>query len=258
LIIKKHNFESRIQVVNTSEIDELKNLLVEVGAKVGDVFGVEKIIWVEGPTEEIAFEKIIRKVLRHPLNGCAIVGVKSTGDFESKKSDHARLSYDVYTRLSTIGGIMPRTCGFIFDKEGKNDRDIQNLRKINASTLFLSKRMIENYVFSIEAILYVMNLIDPKGFPGAKQESLSAWLDTNKWNKKYFDQNLPKEKSDEYWQDNVHASKLLIDIFEHFSDSKYPYNNKPKYTNYLIDWFIENNPGALDEISKNLIQLLET
>jgi len=43
-------------------------------------------------------------------------------------------------------------------------------------------------------------------------EEVQAWIDPNKWNGRYFDP-LPADRTDDVWVREVHAARLLGDLF---------------------------------------------
>jgi hypothetical protein len=88
------------------------------------VFGADNVLWVEGATEEECIPIIITKLLDRRMLGTKVVGVVHTSDFERK---HARTALSIYNGL---GGDQRRPStdfGFIFDKEGRSDREREEL-----------------------------------------------------------------------------------------------------------------------------------
>ena len=83
------------------------------------MFGADSVLWVEGLTEEVCFPKIA-SVRRLQVQGTAIIGVVQTGDFEGRRS---ATTIQIYQRLSASSGLLPPAVGFIFDREGRTDRE---------------------------------------------------------------------------------------------------------------------------------------
>lgn len=68
-LLRKVEAETVIEQLDSTEAQDQKLLLSEVGARLSDVFGADNILWVEGATEELSFPLIVEKVLRKPLQG---------------------------------------------------------------------------------------------------------------------------------------------------------------------------------------------
>lgn len=83
--------------LDPGESAHLKLCLRELGASLGDVFGADRVLWVEGPTEELCYPKILRSLGRRRLAATVILAVRSTGEFEGR---HADAILDIYSRVS--------------------------------------------------------------------------------------------------------------------------------------------------------------
>ncbi|MGH7492678.1 MAG: hypothetical protein ACREOO_09820, partial [bacterium] len=112
--------------------------LTEVGARLSDVFGAEDILWVEGHTEELCFPLILSRIAKQGLLGTAIIGIVQIGDLEGK---HSKTIFEIYERLSKGRGLLPPALGFIFDQEGRSERECKDLiRQSGGKVFFLPRR----------------------------------------------------------------------------------------------------------------------
>ena len=144
--------------MDAAKTNELRCLLDEVGVRLSDVFGMDKILWVEGPTEEKCYRQIITKILNKSLRGIQILAVKNTGDLEGKR---AHIIFDVYDKLSGSQNLFPPAIGFVFDRETRTEQEMEDLRKRSSNPVeFLPRRMYENYLLDSEAIASVINELD--------------------------------------------------------------------------------------------------
>jgi hypothetical protein len=101
--------ETALSVMNSEDTGELRFLLDEVGVRLSDVFGMDNILWVEGPTEEKCYPLIIKGILKKPLRGIQVLAVKSLGDWKEKR---AHVIFDVYDKLSGSQNLFPPAIGF--------------------------------------------------------------------------------------------------------------------------------------------------
>lgn len=247
ILVRQSDSVSDLQSIDTTKNEELRDYLAEIGARLSDVFGADNILWVEGPTEEICFPMIVQKVLDKPLLGTAVVGVKNTGDLEGK---HARRIYEIYEKLSRASALIPPAIGFIFDKEGRSDKERADLQRMSGGLVtFLPRRLYENYLLNPKAIAAVINKI--KGFrePPVEVDEIQAWLDKEGNGEKYCKLAETQEgEAKESWLIYVHGANLLRDLFSSFSEARVSYV-KTEHSVKITEWLIENAPEELKEIA---------
>jgi len=255
-LLRKVEAETMIEQLDSSEAQDQKLLLSEVGARLSDVFGADNILWVEGATEEFCFPLIVEKVLQRPLQGTKIIGVTQTGDFEGK---HSGLILQIYDRLTKGSGLIPPAIGFIFDREGRSKQDQDDLiRRSQEKVVFLPRRMYENYLLNPHAIASVVAQIEGFRESPVTSEEVERWLQCNCSDKKYYDSNLCEaERTGEGWMRDVHGAKLLETIFKEFSELRIEYD-KVKYGVALTEWILENTPTDLTEVANVIATKLET
>ncbi len=242
LLVRKENSESTVEAIDVNERQELELTFSEVGTRLSDVFGADYILWVEGRTEEECFPLILSSQPGTPrILGVKILGVVSTGDFEGK---HSRTILDIYRRLSRGKGIIPPALGFIFDREGRSEQDIRDIeRESRGEVHFLPRKMYENYLLDPLAISEVMSdILHFRDIP-ITQEEVSDWMS------KY-------RSNDENVEANVNGAKILSDLFNDFSETRFVYN-KIVHGIALTKWIISNKPQAFKEILDLLHNVLQ-
>lgn len=251
LLVRKEGMASRIDRIDADDTEDLRLFLAEIGARLADVFGADGILWVEGPTEERCFPLILTQLLERPLLGNVILGVRQTGDFDCKQ---ARAAFDIYRRLSRGRGLLPPAVGFVFDREGRTERERDDLiRESGGTVAFLPRRMYENYLLNPEAIAAVAAenidgvVADP--VEPVTTGRVAAWLDEHRWNREFFDRSFAEaERSDDRWMREVHAAKLLASIFSVLSQTQVGYD-KMAHGEALTRWLLRHAPEDLREVA---------
>jgi len=254
LLVRKAEAESTIEILDASENQKLRLFLSEIGARLSDVFAADDILWVEGDTEALCFPLILSRIIKRPLFGTAIVAVRQTGDLTGR---HKKTIFEIYTRLSQGRGLLPPAIGFIFDREGRNDSEQADLiRQSQGAIHFLSRKMYENYLLNSHAIASVMSSLEGFRDTAVTPTEIEEWLRLNQWNTKYFQGKIAEgEKTNEQWIKKVDAAKILTDIFNKFSETRYEYN-KLEHDVMLTKWLIENKPSDLAEVAELLGEIL--
>jgi predicted ATPase len=247
--------ETEVSVMNAEDSRELKILLDEVGVRLSDVFGMDKIFWVEGPTEEKCYPLIIKKILKKSLRGIQILAIKNTGDLEGKR---AHIIFDVYDTLSGKNNLFPPAIGFLFDRELRSKQDMDDLRKRSQNpVVFLARRMYENYLLHSEAITVILGDLDRDRETPILYSDIETALNEAMKNEKYLPKNASKENiNDTDWiMINIDGAKVLEEIFLKLSENRVGFS-KTRDSVKLTEWIIDNHPESLEEISKLLDEVI--
>lgn len=256
VLVKRDNTQSILEPLDTLKIDQMRHLLNEVGVKLSDVFSADEILWVEGTTEETCFPKIFKNILVNPYFGISVVAVRNTGDFETKRVS-ADTIWDIYTKLSQGGAVLPRAIGFIFDQEGRSQRQMEDLsRKSKNRVKFLPRRTYENYLIHPTAISNVLNSLPSFSSNKIGENGVAQWLKKNGGKAKYNEKNIKNiDVDDESWIKSVHGPRLLADIFSNLSDNKEEFR-KTTHSVQITDWLITNEPDKLKELADFLNKII--
>lgn len=240
--------ETTASVINTKEIKSQNDILAELGVRLSDVFGADSILWVEGQTEKKCFPLILEKVARIKLMGIEILPVNSVDAIlDGKESD---LVLDIYKKLTTGATLFPPAIGFIFDRESKTERKIQELE--NRGVTFLDLPMYENYLLDSEAISVTINEEATWLEIPVSITQVHEYIDKIKQEKSYLLQGVKREEvSDNNWLAKIHGAKILESMFQELCDNKLEFR-KTKHSYKLTEWLVENKPNFLSELAKEL------
>ena len=248
--------QTQIKRIDMDAKEDMQEVLLEVGSKLSDVFGYEQVLWVEGPTEEVCLKLIVEKRLKKATATKPILKVNDTGSFEKK---HIEATVTLYERLVNGNALIPPALAFIFDKENRSEKDINDLERRGkrlgekGKIQFLKRRMYENYLLHASAIAAILNHYSDK-YGWEKEfspQEIEAFFEANKQKKEYWDNKKPKQSQLENWKSEIHAAKLLHDLFIEFSESKLEYR-KTVHSKELTEWLIENTPAELHELEEML------
>jgi len=243
LRVRKVQSESQVDELDVGEAEGLRVLLTEVGARLGDVFGADSVLWVEGRTEELCYPVILTQVAGRQLLGAVILGVEHTSDFEGR---HTRTVYRIYQRLTSAGSLLPPALGFIFDREGRTQKDREDLgRESQGAVQFLRRRMFENYLLEPAAIASVVNGIDGFRDSNVSEPEIADWIRRQR--------NGTPEAD---WLVEVDGARLLQELFAGFSETRANYD-KVEYGLALTNWIATNRPQHFTEIADLLCSALD-
>lgn len=249
---------SRLDRLDSKDVRDQGRCLLEVGARLSDVFGSDEIVWVEGDTEEACFRLIVRDLLKRPLLGRTIIAVRNVGDFEGKRRS-AKIIWDIYSQLTKSNALIPPAIAFVFDREQRSEAERNDLTQRSGGKLkFLPRRMYENYLLAPEALTTVLLTLSSFQGGALTVDRVREWLEANGGKRPYLDKPIERiDVTNQSWLEDVNGAKLLNDLFASLSENREEYR-KTVHSVQLTEWLIENKPAALNEIKHLLASILET
>ena len=131
-----------------------RQLLNDVGARLSDVFGFDEVMWVEGPSDQSCVVAIL-EVAFDPLPGLTVLPVRDTGNFDKRRAADI---VAIYRQASMGSALVPPTIGFLLDRDGRTETDIEHITsETKGAVSFLDRVMIENYLLDPQAISEALN-----------------------------------------------------------------------------------------------------
>jgi hypothetical protein len=246
---------SSIEKLEASNLNDIKTCLEEVGAKLSDVFGADKILWVEGKTEEICFPLFLQgKISRSGIN---IIAVLHTGDFEKKRRNPKEV-FELYEKLSKGNALIPPAICFVFDREDRTSDDREDLKQRSQGKIwFLPRRCYENYLLVPGVLAKYITQLDYLNSSEITERHIWDWLRSNGDIDRSPEGDPPREinPSDCQWLQQVNAPKLLNDLFQHFTKLRFTYD-KLRDSPALTRCLLKDSSGNLQELKTFLEQIL--
>ncbi|MCA9639498.1 MAG: AAA family ATPase, partial [Myxococcales bacterium] len=242
-LLENDGNQARVVSIDPQKALDQRRTLDAVGADLGDVLGPERILWLEGKTEERCFPLIARRLCKIDLAKTAMLGVVATGDFDLKRDKRrVQLSADVYQRLSSGIGLIPPAVGFVFDREDLTDEQCARLReKVPAPVHFLPRKLYENYLLHPKAVAALL------GQFAIDEARVREWIEANR-------SKLGGKGPD--WRHKVDGAKLLKNMFTELSESQLAYD-KVSHGQELTEWLLAEDPSHLQEVADLIVTALE-
>ncbi|MBY3269361.1 AAA family ATPase [Rhizobium laguerreae] len=255
-LVTKSDFTSSVVPLDVANLEDLRALTGELGVSMTDVFAPDRIIWVEGPTEEAAFPYIFEQTrddssAEQREKSPQFTAIVATGDFAAKRT-RPELVFDIYNKLTNAVAALAGAATFAFDTEELNAQQKADLeRQAKGRLLFLPRRLFECYLIHPGAIVTVINAhLEEKHVTVAKVE---AFLQAKGGMSKYKAQTAWKgDWRDENWLKCVDAAVLLKDLFSEVSEARLAYS-KRTLSFAIVKEILATDPG----FAKELIQFVK-
>jgi hypothetical protein len=235
-----------------ASVDVLNRSLAEVGAKLSDVFGFDRILWVEGQSDAASFQALTEARYGRQ-RGLGILPVRDTGSFSRR---NLRDILHVYRQLSMSEALLPTALAFIFDRDGRQENDMQDARRQSQNKIqFLDRRMLENYFIDPSAIAAVLSNAGKQHHLSFTSEQVEDWLRKHGIEKVYFPDVKPAPVFSSEWRRDVHGARLLENLTAELSDQRLQYQ-KVTHTPALARALAKASSAELDGLYRLIADVL--
>lgn len=245
--------ETHVEQIDPKNVEEQRRTLIDLGVRLSAFFGADEVLWVEGPTEEAILPKLLTPEL---TSGLKVLAVHDTGALEGK--DPARI-VGMYKRLVDGVALIPPAVGFFFDREGRSQAELKDLRsKTSDRLVFTERRLLENYLLDLDAIAHVLSeemATSDLGtrFSGADVE---GWIRTQASERGgKFSATATLDEDRKAWTASVHAAKLLGKLFSALTETKLVYR-KTRHGPMIADRILATNQSFFDPLRDELKAVL--
>lgn len=259
-LVKREGYESSVRRLKLKKVDEFRELADHLGVSMSDVFAADRVIWVEGPTEELCFPYLYECHTGNALPRATVfTSVSATGDFMSKERNK-KLIFDIYRRLSTAATPLDVKVAFSFDSEDLSTRAKGDLaRESNGLVHFLPRRHIECYLISAPAVLdfilakdtnrveYQAELTEAEVSTKLIELASDAAFANDQWNGDLFN---------DAWTSVVDAAKLIARAVSDLTGTRVEFRKKND-TLALLQFAQKHNPGLIDPLASYVVALVE-
>jgi hypothetical protein len=244
--------ETTLQQLDALAEKGVQTALAELGIRLSDSFGADNILWVEGRTEEKCFRLILEHMLNRSLKGTEILGIRQTGDLESRD---AKKVFEIYRKLTSGASLLPPAIAFILDQECRSEDARNELVRLSGDrAIFLPRRMFENYLLNPEAIAGVANAIEGFRTSPLTAAEVGAALESKFNNTLNFCSTI-KVGGQADCVRLVNGARVLEEIFSELSETRVAYH-KIRHGISLTEWLIEKSPTDLSEVAEMLENVL--
>ena len=246
-LVKRAGYKSSIERLDLSKIGKFREIAEHLGVSMSDVFAAERVIWVEGPTEELCFPYIYQALVNPLPRGMIFISVIATGDFNTKKRDKAMV-YDIYKRLTTSTDTLVVSVAFSFDTEKLTETEKNKMQREAGGLLhFLPRRHLECYLINPEAIAAFIISKDPSLAQAVTSVSVEVALQNAAAQQPFFIPEWKGNINESCWLARIDAAALILNVCGTLSEQKAPFAKKNDSL-FLLRYIIEHN-------SKHLIPL---
>lgn len=221
-----------------TQLDKMQEILSDIGVNNSDFALSDKVIFVEGETEELVIPKILSHFgLKQIGYNYRILKMNGTGNEFSKKSAMTRHKEKLELILGGISD-SPIPYKIIIDSDEKSEEKINEIKeKYGENIVVLERREFEN--FFLDCYEELSELINENGDAVSNSEEIKTKIEvilSDKTDKKLY----PKESLNPIV--NVVGSEVLERLFDDYSMTYNKITHGLKLTNMIL----QNTPENLE------------
>jgi ABC-type molybdenum transport system ATPase subunit/photorepair protein PhrA len=240
LIVKWSTTGSQISEIDQNNVESMRFALGELGVNLSDLFGLDAVLWVEGPTEATCFPLLLEAVGKRLLPGTEFVPLRATGDITGKQKE---AFFEIYSSITDINSVLPTAIVFSLDSENLSDQQKSDLADASKGLVqFLPRTTFENYLLHPQAICELMKELGEN----IKVDKVAEYISNQREDQEHI-----------VWVKEVNGAKLFQKIFFEFTEGRHIYR-KVEFAAKLIDWLIENDPKHLEELVAYVVGISKT
>lgn len=256
-LVKRHLYESTIESLDLRSVDKLREVAENLGVSMADVFAADKVIWVEGPTEELCFPYLYREFGQEVPRGTVFTSVTATGDFFSRGKRSKKIVYEVYERLSSAVATLPVSVAISFDTELLTLKDIDEMRNDSKGLIhFLPRRHLECYVVNPTAIAKFINAKDEGSQILVSAKTVEDAMRNLANERRFKISGWNGDLSSDTWLAKVDAANLIKATVETLTENRLTFSKKED-TLFLLQRVLEGERSTLDGLANYVRSLVE-
>lgn len=232
------NFDGTLTTVkkyNETNINHARSELIDIGIRLTDLQSKDRVLWVEGQTEELVMPEILRWACPEIAAGTAVLRVAQTGTFNTKRLKASAVA-EIYESLARSSALVPPLVGILLDREHRKTSEVKEIsRQSNGKLHFLERTMLENYLLNSEAVCFAI----ASEFSSLKFENVKREI---------------KSELETISVQNFDAAKFLKKLFDAHTESRVEFK-KTKHVPMIVSWLLENDPAFLDPLRIELMRI---
>ena len=254
-LVRRSGYESKVSQVSLGNLEQLNDIADHLGISMSDVFAADRVIWVEGATEEICFPYLYNAKRRTLPTGVVFSAVISTGDFFSKKRDR-KLIIEIYNRISSATSPISSGTTFSFDRENLSEQEIDDItRQFDGEVCFLPRRHFECYLLDEQGILDYIKHKDTMS-SDLNREDVRAMLSSLAEDIKFSNTKWKGDLDDAAWLSEVDAARLIKACCENLTENRVTFSKKTDSL-YILQRIFERSPLKLSSLIDYTVELVE-
>jgi hypothetical protein len=258
-LVQREGYRSIVKALKLDQVEELREVTRELGISMTDVFAADRIVWVEGPTEEICFPEIYKFKAKKPVPaGCKILAVPDTGRLTGGKYKEA--TFQLYRSFAEKAAPLVHGTRFSFDSETlKPDQKKDLARAARGSVDFLPRRQFECYLIhaaSIAEFIAQRYKETSSDAPIPTANEVEVALENVAKSKKFKIVEWKNDLEDKAWLARVDAANLINQVCADVSGARLTFTKK-RDSFLLLKLVIRNHPAQLVELGDYVRRLVD-
>ncbi len=242
ILVEREDFKSRVDVIDHENLEQLRKAVKDLGIGMIDALGFDRVVWVEGPTEEIAFPMLLAAAGETKLPELTFAAVASTGDF-SRRGASKKVVIDLYNTVTRTIAPLVDGASFALDRETLADQAVASIEgQTDGQLCFLPRRCLECYAIDPKAISTVIASEIGGNVDDLASQIENAILELAADRQYGGVSRWKRDFTDVEWLSKVDGASLLRDVFRRVTDDELAFRKVQHTPKILAQIGAENLP----------------
>ena len=225
-----------VSQVGPKNLLQLREGLADLGIRMTDLHGRDRVLWVEGQTEELVMPELLRQFCPEIAAGTAVLRVEHTGTFTKKGVAPTEVA-KLYARLSVASALVPPMVCILLDRETRSVEECRSLQTHSICGLrFLNRAMLENYLLDPAAIAAILSEQGESTTAAQVRTSMCRANGSPTW-----PENL----------DEVNGASIFARTFSELSEARHQFS-KTRDVPAVVAWLLKHHLGYLAPLRDEL------
>lgn len=225
--------------VNEIGLFALRGHLADLGIRITDLHSRDRVLWVEGQTEELVLPDLLRYACPEVAASTAVLRVERTGTFSRKGVEPSEVA-DLYARLSTSSALVPPMVCLVLDAEDRPSAERERITAESKGSLrFLPRRMLESYLLDANAIAAQLVALGVATSKAVVEKAMTDELGVDFKSASLID---------------VHGANVLKAVFATVTNSTVEFR-KTRDVPAMTAWIVRHQPEQLAELRQFLREI---
>lgn len=252
-LIRRKEFASSVNNLSVRDMAHVREVSSELGFSMMDVFGHDRLVWVEGETELIAFPFLLRLSGASTPDGIGFVPVASASEFDAGRRS-VKSIVGIYEHVVRAAAPLLSGMAFGVDREGNSDDVVTKIQRSKTKLRFLPRRCLECYLLCPDAIAKAILEADGQA---VNPVDVEEFLMENGGDQRYKAKSAWKsDLKDSDWLKKVDAATLLHDCFLKLTDTRTEFR-KTRDSIAIMEHIMNDDPRELEELTKFVQSLVD-
>lgn len=251
-LVIKNGYKSEIRNINRQSADDLHLMADQVGFSMMDVFGADRICWVEGQSEEICFPMLASAGPETSASEIRFAALRSP-DIVSSPRGRKQSILALFERVIRLVAPLTRGCSYGVDREDLSSQAVAEIENTGRGRIaILPRRNLESFLIHPSAIASVLTAELNEHFD---EEDVLSKIFFIVQKDVALSNRFSGDVFNEAWLEIVDGARLMARLFAELTDNRLEFR-KMRHSPKILSEILDRNREHVTQLSSYVERLV--